>query len=330
MSTEYNLENVIRIIDSEIVPENKKNGYNFNIGPIDVCVQKPYIDAEGINVGNSIYIDGFLGCDDIQFFIQITNDKKILTTLYECESINMTKFEKLDATTDVEIQKYFKYVFNLITAEIELLEKNQFAHIILLSDYSKQFGKYKIPIELELLLQFQNKFPAFAQFFFLRKEESSDFLSSWCDIEALQAEFCSHIYPFAVANSTGSTYTFWDNGIETELNKMPILVFGDEGGLHLVAKNILVLLEQLTFDTEIYVYQDEVYFLTDKDDDDYTESLYADEFKAFVKKHFNIDPTNDANKLIDDTQNSLKISFNDWYDKYQIKDDDSEINSKSD
>ena len=38
MNTEYNLESVIRIIDSEIVPENKKNGYNFDFGPIDMCV----------------------------------------------------------------------------------------------------------------------------------------------------------------------------------------------------------------------------------------------------------------------------------------------------
>ena len=192
------------------------------------------------------------------------------------------------------------------------------ALLISLADYSKQFGDYKIPTKIELILDFQNKFPAYAQWFFLRKEKSSDFLSSWCDIEALQTEFCSQIYPFAVANSTGSTYAFWDNGIETELNKMPILIFGDEGGLHPVAKNILALLEQLTFDREIIVYEEEVYFSDDNDDEDYTESLYADEFMAFVKKQFAIEPTEDLNKLIENAQNSLKKSFDEWYAKYQI------------
>ena len=151
-------------------------------------------------------------------------------------------------------------------------------------------------------------------------DQSSNFLSSWCYVEALQTEFCSQIYPFAVANSTGSTYAFWDNGIEAELNKMPILVFGDEGGLHLVAKNILALVEQLTFDREIIVYEKEVYFPDDKDDDDYFESLYADESKAFVKQQFTIEPTNDPNKLIEKAQNSLKKSFDDWYAKYEIID----------
>jgi hypothetical protein len=328
MNTEYNLENVIRIIDSEIVPENKKNGYNFNIGPIDVCVQKPYIDTEGINVGNSIYIEGFMGSYAIQFFIKITDDKKYLTTLYENK--DMTSFQKLDATIDLEIHNYFQDVFKSILEEMELLEKNRYRHVIILTDYSKQFGTYQIPTELELLLQFQNDYREYAQWFFLRKEETSDFLSSWCDIEALQTEFCKQIYPFAVANSTGSTYAFWDNGIETNLNKMPILIFGDEGGLHLVAKNILTLLEQLTFDTEIIVYEEEIYFSDDKDDEDYMESLYADEFKVFVKQQFAIEPINDPNKLIEDAQNELQKSFDEWYAKYQSKDDDSKINLKTD
>ncbi|MEO7976020.1 hypothetical protein [Flavobacterium sp.] len=65
-------------------------------------------------------------------------------------------------------------------------------------------------------------------------------------------------------------YVLWDGGKNKSLSELPVLIFGDEGGYHVTAKNVTELIQLLTFDSEISVDHEEVYF--HKDEEDYQES----------------------------------------------------------
>ena len=61
-------------------------------------------------------------------------------------------------------------------------------------------------------------------------------IKTWSEEE----EFYNSFIEFAGANGSGSSYAYWL--IDKDLNNCPIVVFGDEGGVHIVAENILQLL----------------------------------------------------------------------------------------
>src|SRR5688572_7054759 len=70
-------------------------------------------------------------------------------------------------------------------------------------------------------------------------------------------EFLHRLVPFAQANGTGSVYALWRVD-ERELAALPVVVLGDEGGYHVVARNIRELLALLAVDVDLYVDRDGV------------------------------------------------------------------------
>ena len=95
---------------------------------------------------------------------------------------------------------------------------------------------------------------------------------------------------------------------------MPILVFGDEGGVHIVADNILQLMQLLTYDVEISVDFDDAYFY--KDEDDYEESEDHQKYKLWLKNNFQLDPIEDPEIIIKASQDKYKALFDDWFALY--------------
>ncbi|MGK4595357.1 hypothetical protein [Amycolatopsis sp. w19] len=79
--------------------------------------------------------------------------------------------------------------------------------------------------------------------------------------------FLSRLIPFAQANGSGSTYAIWRADDETDLALAPIVVFGDEGGEHVVARDFTDFLRLLGFDAEIMVDHDSAYYYRAEDDD---------------------------------------------------------------
>ena len=56
--------------------------------------------------------------------------------------------------------------------------------------------------------------------------------------------------PFAQATGGGSFYALWSDGQTKTTSDMPVVVFGDEGGAHVVAENVRGLLQLLTYGVE--------------------------------------------------------------------------------
>ncbi|SEW34701.1 hypothetical protein SAMN05428988_4192 [Chitinophaga sp. YR573] len=178
-------------------------------------------------------------------------------------------------------------------------------------EFASNFHGNKLPDELSLLFEFEQEHgtESYSECFYLDSDGESA-LSSW----STDKGFLKMLMPFAVANGSGSVYAFWDEGKGKSLKEMPVVVFGDEGGVHVVGKNILELMQLLTYDTEISVYHDEAYFY--KDEEEYQESEYAEAYKNWLKETFNINPVDKPGEIIKSAQDEFKALFDVWFAQY--------------
>ena len=169
------------------------------------------------------------------------------------------------------------------------------------------FDRQELGPAFQYLLYFQTIAPNYSQEFHLYQ----------CDKTALKtfsddAEFLHHLLPFANANGTGSIYCFWDEGVGKKLDEMPVVVLGDEGGLHIVTENILKLMQILTLDSEIGVDWDGASYYTDCQGG----SEHNQSYRAFIKAQFGLDPAEDPGLLIQTAQEKYKTSFDQWCSKF--------------
>ncbi len=177
--------------------------------------------------------------------------------------------------------------------------------------FEDNFINYEIPKILIDLFTFQNDnncFRMYSKGFGLRFENYDNFFSD---------KFNNTFIPFASANSTGSTYGFWINSSSKSLVDFPIVMFGDEGGINLIAENIFILLANLTLDIEpsIEYYSNAISF----DNENYEISQYLDKYKIWLNQN-SIEFTNksihELEKEIKSIQNKNKIEFEVWKTKY--------------
>lgn len=169
-----------------------------------------------------------------------------------------------------------------------------------------------IPEALEKLIYFQNNtssYGNYSQGFGVYIDKGYG-LESWSG----EADFLIRLYPVAQANGSGSFYSIWNDGTEKEMDQMPVVVFGDEGGVHVVAGNILELMHLLTYDTEISINSDEAYFYMDEED--YEESEDLREYLKWIKNEYNLDQINNPNDLIKSAQLKHKEAFDIWFKQY--------------
>ncbi|CAN5222214.1 hypothetical protein BH11BAC5_BH11BAC5_17680 [soil metagenome] len=178
-----------------------------------------------------------------------------------------------------------------------------------LDEFKENFNGYNLTSELINLKFFQDKYPDYSQGFYLLVDDKIG-IKTWSE----NKEFLKRLMPFAQANGTGSTYGIWNNGTDKPINELPIVVFGDEGGVHIVAENISQLLQMLTFDTEIMVDFDNAYFY--KDEEDFEESKDNSAYKNWLKENLNLEPTNEPNEIIRNSQKIFKEPFDIWFGQY--------------
>ncbi|MEK6495084.1 cell wall assembly protein [Myroides odoratimimus] len=126
-------------------------------------------------------------------------------------------------------------------------------------EFTALFKGYKVPNEIKSLLEFQTSenIPSYYSNAIYLIDEDPGIIESISEEE----EFVNSFVPFAEANSTGSIYAFWvqDKAVKS-LDNCPIVVFGDEGGVFIVAKNIKELLQISAYDVEAVVFMEEFYF----------------------------------------------------------------------
>jgi len=94
-------------------------------------------------------------------------------------------------------------------------------------------------------------------------------------------------------------------------------MFGDEGGVNLIAENIFILLANLTLDFEpdIEYYSNAISFYTE----DYEKSEYLDKYKNWLKQNsieFNNKSIKELDREIKLLQNKHKLEFEVWKTKY--------------
>lgn len=179
-----------------------------------------------------------------------------------------------------------------------------------INEYAQNFVGYNPPIALVELLLFEAteaKDDYYSEGFELMIDDKYT-LKSW----SKDLGFLNQLIPFAQADSTGSFYAIWVNKSK-DLDYSPIVVFGSEGGCHIVAQNILELLKLLTMDTEPMVDTDGVYYY--KDEENYEPSKYLRKFKQWLSLQYNIAPVTDNNtaeQLIEKAQDVFQDDFWEW------------------
>ena len=126
--------------------------------------------------------------------------------------------------------------------------------------YAKNFSSISpaLPDLLAKLVEFQNDVGAemYSEGFALQVDDKGLF-KGFCAptgkplaSKANEKKFLEALAPIAAGTGTGSVYAIWNDGNSGKLEDMPIVVFGDEGGVHIVAENLAGLLAIVGADVE--------------------------------------------------------------------------------
>ncbi len=211
--------------------------------------------------------------------------------------------------------------FEILTAEEddvdeEEMEYEDYDSSFSLEDFAVQFGHYTMPEDLVKLYNFQQQYGSetYSECFGLLIVGDKTGIKTWSEEE----EFYNSFIEFAGANGSGSSYAYWL--VDTDLNNCPIVVFGDEGGIHVVAENTRKLIHLLTLDTEISVDFDYCYFY--KDDEYYEENENKEEFHEWVKSEFNLnalESNEETEVIINEAKEKYKAKLNDFLTKFDIE-----------
>lgn len=173
--------------------------------------------------------------------------------------------------------------------------------------YTENLGLAELPPELKKLVEFQNKrssFGNYSQGFGLYIQNKS-VLKRWRNND----EFLKRLYPFAQADGCGSMYVIWDNGNSDSLSEMPIVVFGDEGDIHIVAENLKDLLHITSYDVEISAL-DRVDFWEKGEDYEPSKDLFN--YLKWLETEFGLTQIKKPSKIVKEAQKKYKKAFNSW------------------
>ena len=170
------------------------------------------------------------------------------------------------------------------------------------------FAPESVPEQLLRLLSFQEEvgYGTYSQGLTLDLDEKSGLIHGW----STEPGFLEALFPFAMANASGSFYALWNASNTPNPATWPVVVFGDEGGEWVVARDVSELLAISTFDVEPMVDYREVFFY--KSDDDNWESPHIDRYRAWLSENFAISSIEDPNPLIADAQDVWQEKFEVW------------------
>jgi hypothetical protein len=166
---------------------------------------------------------------------------------------------------------------------------------------------YSPVAELNLLNDFQDRvgYENFAQGFGLTEYGDTSGLAAWSE----DPEFTGRLVPFAQATGGGSFYALWRLDDREDLATLPVVVFGDEGGEHVVARHVRELLQLLGFDEEITVEHERAYFCRDEDE---PHTDCHEEYVAWLEQHFGLPVAEDPDAVLAVAQRDFGGRFADW------------------
>ena len=185
-----------------------------------------------------------------------------------------------------------------------------------INEFKTNLGLTELPYELESLINFQTTQSdkiEYSDGFGVRIDTKIGLKSGW----SKNNDFLNKLLPFARANYSGSFYALWINDNSKPLNQLPVVVFGDEGGEHIVAENILQLLHLITFDVEISVNEDSAKFKNRRK----KPSENLEKYLEWLKENYNLDRIEKPETIIKNAQAKYKNSFDEWCSQYIEKRD---------
>jgi hypothetical protein len=179
-----------------------------------------------------------------------------------------------------------------------------------LAEFSSNFAGGDVPPALAKLLAFQDQhgFESYSECFGLLADDKGG-LRSWSSDE----RFLSRLMPFAQATGGGSFYALWAHRPGANTSEMPVVVFGDEGGVHVIAEDVAHLLRLLTFDVEPMVDHDGVTFYKAKDHEPRDDH---DAYVDWLKAELDLDPIDDPGPLVAAAQARYKADFDAWFSDF--------------
>ncbi|WP_300978390.1 hypothetical protein [Flavobacterium sp.] len=189
-----------------------------------------------------------------------------------------------------------------------------------LQKFKAQFGKHTVPADLLQLYDFGKKHGHYnySENFYL-----GNFDKRGLKTYSKNGTFINAFIEFAGANGTGSSYGFWV--LNEDLNECPVVIFGDEGGIQVIAGNFRQLLQLLSFDHEPSVSYDEVSFYFDEEDEDYEHSESHEEYVLWLQLNFGLQPitTDEETELIiEKAQQKYQKQLNEFIAQYEFKEVD--------
>jgi hypothetical protein len=177
-----------------------------------------------------------------------------------------------------------------------------------LKDFKANFHHHDVPEEIVKLVEFQNAQPqAFCRGFALAVDDKK-LLKPFSE----KREFLDALCPLGRANGSGSLYALWARDHGKSVRESPVLVFGDAGGVHVVAESALHFLRLLTLDAEPMIDESAVMYLKD---DGETPSPRAKEYAGWLEHHFHVRPVRDAAEvevLVRSAQGLLEKLLQNW------------------
>lgn len=195
-------------------------------------------------------------------------------------------------------------IFSLFSSNKSSQQESGLSHLFLNMKVSDEFARIYEFDQTRCVGKY------FSEGFELASSKKDFGICSWSN----ETGFITKLIPFAQADATGSFYSVWLT--DEDLEKCPILVFGSEGGVHLVANNLNQLLRLISYDCEPMVDFEGVTF--SRDINDYEASPMNDEYKRILTE-LGIQPIAEAlevTELINTVQNTYETKFSEWLKKY--------------
>ena len=160
--------------------------------------------------------------------------------------------------------------------------------------FTDAFRPYAVPQALLDLLALQNRVDGWlSEGFEFFVDENKIGLKTYSEA----ADFLDRFIEFAQADATGSTYAIWLNESPESIDECPVVVFGSEGGVHVIAQNLVEWFHLLSYDVEPMVDHESVYY--HKDPDDYTASDGIDAYRGWLATRLQLNPIEDPDSVVE-------------------------------
>lgn len=181
-----------------------------------------------------------------------------------------------------------------------------------LAEFEKNFNGHAMPELLRDLLEFQGTVGdmSYSQAIFLAQDDKSGLAHGWSD----DPTFLRDLIPFAIATGSGSFYALWNNGTDENLSEWPVVLFGDEGGEWIVARNLRELIQISTCDVEPMLYEEVSFYK----DEEHENSVAINRYQDWLMSRFKIEPIEDPLPIVQSAQDQLQASFDAWKKPYLV------------